>query len=139
MSVTRDVDLPVMFPSAVSGSARTTVVLVNLNRLNDNFGPGGARPSRGAGAPYLVGSPTDMMVSWDQTQFLGDDMDSYKDCDCGYEDCACGATNDFDPWDYEEWCDQNDDEDAEGYWLADRLHEDGGLVYFRDAFGWGRC
>ena len=40
-----------------------------------------------------------------------------------------------DPRDYEEWCDWNETDAAEGYYHPDRLLEDGGFVYFKDAFG----
>ena len=39
------------------------------------------------------------------------------------------------PRDYEEWCDWNDADAPEGYYHPDRLHKDGGFVYFKDAFG----
>ena len=40
-----------------------------------------------------------------------------------------------DPRDYEEWCDWNDADIEEGYYHPDRLNEEGGFVYFKDAFG----
>ena len=58
--------------------------------------------------------------------------------DDGFEDGVGGQPDYFDfddPWDYGEWCDWNDAEAAEGYYHPDHLHEDGGFVYFKDAFG----
>ena len=69
------------------------------------------------------------MTYWERLELLGDDTDSSQDC-------GCGPPGDFyDPRDYESGWERNDAEEAEGYWLTDRLHEDGGFVYFKDAFG----
>ena len=49
----------------------------------------------------------------------------------------CGPPGDFDfndPRDYEAGWERIDAEEAEGYWLTNRLHEDGEFVYFEDAF-----
>ena len=54
------------------------------------------------------------------------------------EDCGCSPPGDFDFYDhrdYEEEWERNFAEEAEGYWFADSLHEDGEFVYFKDAFG----
>ena len=71
------------------------------------------------------------MSYWERFEVLGDD--SY-----GYEDGLSGQPGYFDyddPRDCEEWCDWNDADAAEGYYHPDRLHEDRGFVYFKDAFG----
>ena len=89
-----------------------------------------------AGAPETLlcdlGCPvTEDMSYWERLEILGDD--SY-----GYEDGLSGQPVYFDyddTRDYEEWCDWNYTDAAEGYYHPDRLHEDGGFVYFKDAFG----
>ena len=71
------------------------------------------------------------MTFWERLEILGDD--SY-----GYEDGVRSLPGDFDyddPRDYEEGCDWIVAVVAEGYYHADHLHEDGGFVYFNDAFG----
>ena len=82
-----------------------------------------------AGAPetllYDLGCPVmDDMSYWERLEALGDD--SY-----GYDDSVGGQPDYFDcddPRDYEEWCDWNDAEAAEGYYHPDHLHEKGGFV-----------
>ena len=89
-----------------------------------------------AGAPETLlcdtGCPVaEDMSYWERLEVLGDD--SY-----GYEDGLSGQPSYFDyddPHDYEEWCDWNDADAAEGYYHPDHLHGDGGFVYFKDAFG----
>ena len=89
-----------------------------------------------AGAPEALlcdpGCPvTEDMSYWERLDVLGDD--SY-----GYEDGLSGQAGYFDyddPRDYEEWCDWNDADAAEGYYHPGRLHEDGRFVYFKNAFG----
>ena len=74
---------------------------------------------------------TDDMSYWDRLEVLGDD--SY-----GYDDDLSGHAGYFDyddPRDYEEWCDWNDAVAAEGYCHPAHMHEEGGFVYFKDAFG----
>ena len=87
----------------------------------------------GASAPLLCDSEcpvTEDMTYWERRDILGDD--SYD-----YADGVCDHPGDFDyddPRDYEEWCDWNDTEMVEGYYHPDHLQEDGGFVYFKDAF-----
>ena len=87
----------------------------------------------GASAPLLCDLECPVMEDmtyWERLDILGDDI--YDNADGG-----CDNPGDFDyddPWDYEEWCDWNDTETVEGYYHPDHLHEDGGFVYFKDAF-----
>ena len=90
----------------------------------------------------LVGAPeslmcdpgcpvTDDMSYWERLEVLGDDSYGYDDDLNG----QAGYFDYYDPRDYEEWCDWNDADAAEGYYHPDRLHGEGGFVYFKDAFG----
>ena len=105
------------------GSAWTTVVPVNMvNVQTDTFGDDRFSPGVGCRVP-LVRWNWDDMACWERPELLGDDSDSSEDCDF------------YDPRDYEEEWERNFAEEAAGYWLADSLHEDGGFVHFKDAFG----
>ena len=87
----------------------------------------------GASALLLCDSEcpvTEVMTYWERQDILGD-------ANFDYADGGCDHPGDFDyddPRDYEEWCDWNDTEKVEGYYHPDHLHEDGGFVYFKDAF-----
>ena len=64
-----------------------------------------------------------IMSYWERFEVLGDD--SY-----GYDDDLNGHASYFDyddPRDYEEWCDWNNVDAAEGYYHPDRLHGEGGF------------
>ena len=63
-------------------------------------------------------------------------MTDWIDSD-SYEDCGYGQPSEFDfydPRDYETGWEWMCVEEADEYWLADHLHEDGEL-YVKDAFG----
>ena len=74
---------------------------------------------------------TDDMSYWERLEVLGDDSYGYADDLNGH----AGYFDYDDPRDYEEWCDWNYADAAEGYYHPDRLHGEGGFVYFKDAFG----
>ena len=73
---------------------------------------------------------TEDMTYWEYLNILGNNSYNYTDDKYNHPNNI-----DYDdPRDYEEWCDWNDTETVEGYYYADHLHEDGGFVYFKDAF-----
>ena len=102
---------------AVGGSAWTTVVPVNMvNVQTDTVGDYRFSPGVGCRIP-LVRQNWDDMAYWERPELLGNDSDSS-------EVCGCSPPGDFyDPRDYEEEWERNFVEEADGYWLADSLHE----------------
>ena len=107
---------------AVGMSARTTVVTVNMvNVQTDTVGNDWFSLGVGCRVP-LYRHNYDDMTYWD-------DSDSS-------EDCGCSPPSEFDfyyPRTYEAGWERMYTEKAEGYWLADHLHEDG------EFHGRGRC